>query len=197
MGRFTSGVLAQSLILWDLVDYRGLNWIALASVTLAAAVSLALPPVREGTRYFHTSGASQSWRQVWPELKKDFSSAYSSSHVVKWSLWWALGTCGNFQVGNYVQPLWETIAPVDEVGRGHIYNGAVEAATTLAGAALSFAFGFIRLNWSILGEPVLFFLSCLSGILLFVMAGTDNIWMAYAGYFGFRILYQMLITVAR
>ena len=38
----------------------------------------------------------------------------------------------NSQVGNYIQPLWETIQPV---GQGHadvdIYNGAVEAGTTL------------------------------------------------------------------
>ncbi len=36
------------------------------------------------------------------------------------------------QVGNYIQPLWETIRPVDQ-GHVNIYNGAVEAGTTLTG----------------------------------------------------------------
>jgi len=35
---------------------------------------------------------------AWKELRLDFISAYGCSHVAKWSLWWALGTCGNFQV---------------------------------------------------------------------------------------------------
>jgi hypothetical protein len=36
------------------------------------------------------------------------------------------------QVGNYIQPLWETIRPFDQ-GHVNIYNGAVEAGTTLTG----------------------------------------------------------------
>ena len=34
------------------------------------------------------------------------------------------------QVGNYIQPLWETIRPVNQT-HVDIYNGAVEAGTTL------------------------------------------------------------------
>jgi len=52
LGRFISGVLGQVLVVLDLLDYRGLNWISLLSVTMAAMVSLFLPPV-ESTRYFH------------------------------------------------------------------------------------------------------------------------------------------------
>ena len=67
----------------------------------------------------------------------------------------------------------------------------------LAGAILSFAFGYIYLNWSLVGEPVLFVLSLLDGCLLIVMALTNEIWVAYAGYWAYRALYQMMITVAR
>jgi thiamine transporter 2/3 len=35
--------------------------------------------------------------------------------------------CGYFQVLNYIQPLWETVAPS---GTNNIYNGAVEATHT-------------------------------------------------------------------
>ncbi len=104
--------------------------------------------------------------------------------------------CGNFQVGNYIQPLWETIAPVGEAGEGSIYNGAVEAITTLTGAALSFALGFLRLNWTLLGEPTLAALSAAAGAVLIAMASAADIWLAYAGYVLFRALYQALITVA-
>ena len=31
-------------------------------------------------------------------LKSDFILAYSNGYVAKWSLWWALAMCGNFQV---------------------------------------------------------------------------------------------------
>ena len=29
---------------------------------------------------------------------KDFVKSFSNPYILKWSLWWALGTCGNFQV---------------------------------------------------------------------------------------------------
>ena len=103
----------------------------------------------------------------------------------------------NLQVGNYIQPLWETVMPVTEAGEGHLYNGAVEALTTLTGAALSFALGYARLNWALVGEPALFVTSAVGGAVLVLMAGTEDIWVAYAGYAIFRALYQMMITVAR
>ena len=31
-------------------------------------------------------------------LHRDFRAAYGQPYVLKWSLWWALGMCGNFQV---------------------------------------------------------------------------------------------------
>ncbi len=40
---------------------------------------------------------------------------------------WAFAMCGYFQVLNYIQPLWETVAPS---GTTNIYNGAVEALHT-------------------------------------------------------------------
>ena len=40
---------------------------------------------------------------------------------------WAFAMCGYFQVLNYIQPLWETVAPAET---STIYNGAVEASHT-------------------------------------------------------------------
>lgn len=79
----------------------------------------------------------------------DFKEAYTNKYLVKWSVWWAFATCGNFQVGNYIQPLWESVAPVG--GEDHLYNGAVEAAQTLlsescCSAVLFFFFFFYTLE---------------------------------------------------
>ena len=64
----------------------------------------------------------------------DFRAAYSSPSVLQWSVWWAFATCGNLQVGNYAQPLWEEIAPWEDFdSEGALYNGLVEASNTLLG----------------------------------------------------------------
>ena len=83
------------------------------------------PPTPKDRLYF---------ADVFAHVKYDFVIAFcKNTYVLKWSLWWALGMCGNFQVGNYIQPLWETIAPSVGNKDPHIYNGAVEAATTMTG----------------------------------------------------------------
>lgn len=51
--------------------------------------------------------------------------------MLKWSIWWAFATCINFQVGNYIQPLWESILPFQS--NETLYNGAVEATSTFLG----------------------------------------------------------------
>ena len=48
------------------------------------------------------------------------------------------------QVGNYIQPLWEAIQPSEATEDTQVYNGAVEAATSLAGALLALAPGFVK-----------------------------------------------------
>lgn len=63
-------------------------------------------------------------------LFKDFLQCYKCRPLLAWSLWWALATCGYFQVINYVQPLWENIRPSQEY---EIYNGYVETLSTLLG----------------------------------------------------------------
>jgi hypothetical protein len=43
----------------------------------------------------------------------------------------------------------------------------------------------------------MFLTSAIGGVVLIAMAKADQIWIAYAGYMGFRATYQMMITVAR
>jgi len=217
LGRFLSGVLSQLLISLDLLDYRGLNYLSLGMVSVATLSSFFLPSVKT-TIYFHrddpddmlpvrlvqdddaTPGPTFQIREKFTKafhlVKKDFVTSFSNIYILKWSIWWALGMCGNFQVGNYIQPLWEEINPANGSEPTELFNGGVEAATTLAGAGLAFIFGFTKFNWSLLGEGTLAIISILDAAVLYLMSNTSNIWTAYTGYLVFRALYQMMITVA-
>ena len=105
------------LTLFGGLDYRQLNFVSLSSVSAATVVAFALPPI-EDTVYFHRprelesaedeplqSGAapSTSLRKSLLRISKDFKDSFGDAYVVKWSLWWALGMCGNFQVNHYVE----------------------------------------------------------------------------------------------
>ena len=177
LGRFASGVLAQSLVSSGALTFYQLNYISFCSVSVAFCIAVCLPTVRH-SMYFHrqagrsavdgagdapTGGAHKQppepaagdsdmgrstdelatlgrrSRCQWLQdavryMLADFRSAYSSPSVVQWSVWWAFATCGNLQVGNYAQPLWEEIAPWEDFdSEGALYNGLVEASNTLLG----------------------------------------------------------------
>ena len=83
----------------------------------------------------HTENSKQMVQRATSLLYRDFKDAFTKPYILKWSIWWALAMCGNFQVGNYIQPLWEEIKPAaDTESSCDLYNGAVEAVTTLVGA---------------------------------------------------------------
>jgi len=80
---------------------------------------------------FMVSGA-QVFRKIknaYALLWKHFIQAYTNYRVAKWSVWWALATCGYLQVVNYIQLLWQTaVIPGDM-----IYNGAVDFVYAIVG----------------------------------------------------------------
>ncbi|XP_015119877.1 thiamine transporter 2 [Diachasma alloeum] len=125
-------------------------------------------------------------------LWKDFLKAYTSFHVLKWSLWWAAASCGYLQVLSYSQPVWQTAVEKDDM----IYNGAVEALYSIIGAAVVFAIGRLRLNWDFLGEAMLAVFTFIEAILLFVTAHNYNIWVLYTLYITFGVIYHTIVTVA-
>lgn len=63
-------------------------------------------------------------------LSSDTVQCYKCRTLLSWSLWWALATCGYFQVINYTQVLWEKVRPSQDY---EIYNGYVETLSTLLG----------------------------------------------------------------
>ena len=53
----------------------------------------------------------QSFAAVVSFLWHEALQSYSSLYIIKWSFWVIISTCINYQVGNYIQPLWEEIMP--------------------------------------------------------------------------------------
>ncbi|NXD07114.1 S19A2 protein, partial [Nothocercus nigrocapillus] len=131
--------------------------------------------------------------KVLGELWQDFLQCYSSRPLLCWSVWWALSTCGYFQVINYAQGLWEMVLPSHS---SEIYNGAVEAVSTLLGAVAVVVVGHIKTSWAMWGEVALALFSFLIAAAVYIMDTVHNIWVCYASYVVFRIIYMLLITIA-
>uniref|UniRef100_A0A8C5LPU2 Solute carrier family 19 member 2 n=1 Tax=Leptobrachium leishanense TaxID=445787 RepID=A0A8C5LPU2_9ANUR len=126
-------------------------------------------------------------------LWNHFLTCYSSRTLLCWSVWWALSTCGYCQVINYTQGLWEKVAPSSHSA---IYNGVVEAVSTLLGAVVVFAIGYIKISWSSWGELLLGLFSLIIAISVYIMDTIGIIWVCYVSYILFRSLYMLLITIA-
>ncbi|KAM4046655.1 thiamine transporter 1 [Anomaloglossus baeobatrachus] len=126
-------------------------------------------------------------------LWKDFLHCYSSRTLLCWSVWWALSTCGYFQVVNYSQGLWEMVAPSSQ---SEIYNGSVEAVATLLGAVAVFIVGYIKISWSTWGELLLAAFAMIIAVTVYIMDVVGNIWVCYVMYVLFRSIYMILITIA-
>ncbi|KAM5181474.1 thiamine transporter 1 [Mantella aurantiaca] len=141
----------------------------------------------------HTKGKSITLRNVLRSLWKDFLHCYSSRTLLCWSVWWALSTCGYFQVVNYSQVLWQNVAPFSH---SDIYNGSVEAVSTLLGAVTVFVVGYIKISWTTWGELLLALFSLVIAITVYIMDIIRNIWVCYAMYVLFRSIYMILITIA-
>ncbi|PWA20177.1 hypothetical protein CCH79_00003686 [Gambusia affinis] len=134
-----------------------------------------------------------SCSQVVLQLWRDFRQCYSSRQLLYWSVWWAMATCGYNQTVNYVQVLWEHVQPSQNFS---IYNGGVEAASNLLGAATAYGIGFTEVRWEQWGELALGGFSGLGAAALFLMTFTGNIWVCYTTYTIFKCLYMLLITIA-
>lgn len=86
----------------------------------------------ETKRYcFTLSGAPllRKIRKAYALLWRHFVQAYTNDRVAKWSVWWALATCGYLQIINYVQLLWQTAVKPGDM----IYNGAVDFVYAIVG----------------------------------------------------------------
>lgn len=151
-GKFFGGLVAQILVTWNLMNYHQLNYVTLACTATGLIFTLFLPKVKSNKQFYLKSAkisaltheneplkvnrengecvvSSVSIKDSVVELYNDFKSAYRNNYILKWSLWWAIASAGQYQVVNYVQALWEKIR--EEGGtEDELYNGAVKAIHT-------------------------------------------------------------------
>uniref|UniRef100_A0A8B9PAX3 Thiamine transporter 1 n=1 Tax=Apteryx owenii TaxID=8824 RepID=A0A8B9PAX3_APTOW len=202
-----SGQVLVSVAGWSLFS---LNVISLTCVSIAFGMAWFLPMPQKSLFFHHASsqqisremkvidcknGSAQKvdFLKVLRDLWQDFLQCYSSRTMLCWSVWWALSTCGYFQVINYAQGLWEMVLPSHS---SEIYNGGVEAVSTLLGAVAVFVVGHIKTSWAMWGEVALALFSFLIAAAVYIMDTVHNIWVCYASYVVFRIIYMLLITIA-
>ncbi|KAK9504491.1 hypothetical protein O3M35_010813 [Rhynocoris fuscipes] len=220
VGRAVSGIFSQILVSWANFSYYVLNFFTLGGMVLSLFWALLLPSVSQSIYFNKTinqtlaneSAASSTTNLVDNQTETrysenkiirgfqflwiDFKTAFTNIYVVKWAFWWALATCGYYQILSYVQLLWEEILK-DE---GNEYytklNGGVEAAYTVASALAALCISKINVNWSIFGELVLFLCSIVIGVLLTIMAVTSSIWVAYGTKVVYAMIYHSMITIS-
>ncbi|EDV21210.1 uncharacterized protein TRIADDRAFT_50830 [Trichoplax adhaerens] len=147
----------------------------------------------------NTAMFSQRWKQQITHftctLTNQIAYIYSNHCILRWSLWWALATCGELLVGNYVENLWDVIYPA-RYHNEDVYNGLVLAVATLLGAGAALALAYVKFDWGFFGELTAGIVSAIDGVLLLIMALTNQIWLCYGCYVIFRTSYALLITIA-
>lgn len=134
-----------------------------------------------------------SWQRARQLLWAHFIQAYSNKTVLIWSIWWSLAMGGYLQIQSYVQILWQNIYPDPE----NPFNGGVEAALTAFGAISCLVAGFISSEkFEKYDLWILTVCSLLEGVLIIISSLTPEIWVAYAMYIIFGIVYMFMITLA-
>ncbi|KAG9349452.1 hypothetical protein JZ751_027895 [Albula glossodonta] len=222
LGVFTSSVLGQLLLSVGGMTYSGLSAVSLGLVSFGLLLSFCLPWPRRSmffNRDHQEAAATEaelskmksdrpspstssrplkvlaSWRSsVFVQMLKELRSVLHVPSLRLWSLWWVFNSTGYYLVLFYVHVLWDKVFPVSENQR--VYNGAVEAASTLLGAITSFAAGFVKIRWNLWSELVIGIDTALQAGLLLLMGTTDNIWVCYVAYSFFRGFYQFLVPIA-
>uniref|UniRef100_A0A1I7X4T2 Uncharacterized protein n=1 Tax=Heterorhabditis bacteriophora TaxID=37862 RepID=A0A1I7X4T2_HETBA len=66
-------------------------------------------------------------------IGRNFSIYKKNKIVLKWSIWWALASCGMYQIYNYMQTLWMAM----QSDPNKVENGIAECANTFFGNILS------------------------------------------------------------
>ena len=155
IGKFSGFLLGQLLVSFSTLDLYSLNVITFVDMCFGFVLSLLLPTVDvsgEGNVQYRAINnidpndqtlesineqlvtKCEKLKYCFGYIKRKLKEMYSSRSVILWSLWWALASCGYYQVSTYIQNMWAIIAPHRENRK--LYNGAVEAAGTLLGKLL-------------------------------------------------------------
>lgn len=131
-------------------------------------------------------------REYFKKTLEELKICSKNQELLKWSLWWALASCGVYQVQNYTQSLWKQM----QTDPDDVANGVVEFVNTCLGAFLSFFIHHLSINWTEHGQLILFVTSAVVSGLLYVCSQTTTVLVAYVSYIVISSIYHMLITAA-
>lgn len=224
LGKAIGDLSGQLLYSTNNANLLQLNYVSAVSVGIALLLSLFLPKVSgsvfadEHNTFRRFSNAEDKkntseeihrsdqvvqsqcfkfWNPIIRFLSKTltvFKRSFSDKKLFQWSCFWALSMCGGLQTEDYVMNLWSTL----QSGDNDVYNGAVFAAGTFASALCVFLFSLCTsFHLHDVAEVVVTLLTILQSILIFVMAYTSHVVVAYVMYVVFRASYAFTLTIAR
>jgi len=112
---------------------------------------------------------------------KEFKYVYTNPYTLKWSIWWALNSCGFYQEGTYAQTLWQhmTDANPDEAIK---YTGLTDSAYTIFGAAAAFASGYVTVNGDFSSDILMGTCAVLEGSLVLWASQSGSLIEAYISH---------------
>ncbi|CAN0126480.1 unnamed protein product [Bubo scandiacus] len=215
LGVFTSSVLGQLCITLGGVSFLTLNYVSLGFVSFGLILTLFLERPQRSLFFNRPEGAgdgaapteldkmargdggggTRGWREaVLCRMLREVGALAGQPQLRLWSLWWVFNSAGYYLMLYYVQILWNEIYPA--MDNRQVYNGGVDAASTLLGAGASFAAGYVKIRWTLWSELVIGVVTAFQAGLLLLMNTTSNIWLCYAAYVLFRGSYQFLVPVA-
>nr|XP_016849722.1 PREDICTED: folate transporter 1 [Anolis carolinensis] len=216
MGVFISSVLGQLCLSVGGTTFMTLNYISLGFMCFALVLTLFLKRPKRSL-FFNRSdpvcnGTSPSeldkmkpgkpgWQKAsaWQNMViirmlKELASIVRLPQLRLWSLWWIFNSAGYYLILYYVHILWNDIYSTTDNRK--VYNGGVEAASTLLGAITSFVAGYVKIRWTVWSELMIAIVTAFQAGLLLLMSTTGNIWLCYIGYILFRSSYQFLVPIA-
>ncbi|XP_054479898.1 reduced folate transporter [Anoplopoma fimbria] len=139
--------------------------------------------------------SASRWRDsVFLQMLLEVRNVARMPNLRLWSLWWVFNSTGYYLVLFYVHILWNKFYLATE--NKSVYNGGVEAASTLLSALTSFIAGYVKIRWNVWSELVIGVITALQAGLLLLMGITDDIWVCYLAYVLFRGFYQFLVPIA-
>ncbi|XP_053710721.1 reduced folate transporter [Synchiropus splendidus] len=223
LGVFTSSVLGQLCLSLGNISYYTLNAVTLGFASFGLLLALCLPwPKR--SLFFNKASNKAHAEATEAELHKmnlageapsksvnqHVGSCWKDSVIVQmllelknvvkkpslrlWSLWWVFNSTGYYLVLFYVHILWSNVTA--SANQTIVYNGGVEAASTLLSVLTSFSAGFVKIRWNLWSELVIGIITAVQAGLLLIMCMSDSIWVCYVTYVLFRGFYQFLVPVA-
>ncbi|KAI1707397.1 reduced folate carrier domain-containing protein [Ditylenchus destructor] len=108
---------------------------------------------------------------------------------------WITLIFGRSVVGNYVQVLWGEAQK--DMHNAKVYNGFVEGAIPFLSAMTLMGLQKPRVDWDKHGELCLSVAALVQFVVILIMSLAESVYVMYASYALFRIVFQCMITIAQ